>query len=180
VIEGLRSGVLIYRAAFVGIALVLLFLRLLPLGSGGAGSWPGPDILLCLIFAWVMRRPDYMPAFLIAAVVLVEDLVLMRPPGLWTAVVVLAAEFLRARVALTRELGFATEWLLVAGLMVAMLLAYRLVFAVVFLPQPPFGFALVQVLWSILCYPAVVLASRVALDLRKPAMGEVDSYGRRL
>ena len=159
---------------------MLLFLRLLPLGSDAAGGWPGPDILLCLIFAWVMRRPDYMPALLIAGVVLVEDLMLMRPPGLWTAIVVLAAEFLRARIALTRELSFATEWLLAAGLMVAMLLAYRLIFAIAFLPQPALGFALVQTLWSILCYPAVVLASRVALDLRKPAMGEVDSYGRRL
>ena len=50
----------------------------------------------------------------------------------------------------------------------------------VLLPQPPFGFALVQVVWSILCYPVVVFLSRVVLDLYKPAMGEVDSYGRRL
>ena len=35
---------------------------------------------------------------------LVEDLILMRPPGLWTALVVMASEFIRSRVALTREL----------------------------------------------------------------------------
>jgi rod shape-determining protein MreD len=39
---------------------------------------------------------------------------------------------------------------------------------------------MVQTLWSILCYPLVVAASRFAFDLRKPAMGEVDAYGRRL
>ena len=64
--------------------------------------------------------------------------------------------------------------------MVALLIAYRLAFTIVFLPQPAFGFALLQTLWSILCYPLVVVASRLAFDLRKPATGEVDAYGRRL
>lgn len=169
----------LYRGLFLLVALTLLFLRLLPLGST-AGQWPGPDILLCVIFAWVMRRPDYLPVLLIVAVVLIEDLILMRPPGLWTALVVMATEFLRSRVALTRELNFVVEWLLVAGLMIGMLLAYRLIFAIVFLPQPGFGFSLMQTLWSMLCYPVVVMASRLALDLRKPAMGEVDEMGRRL
>ncbi|MBA4352838.1 MAG: rod shape-determining protein MreD [Rhodobacter sp.] len=178
-VDSLRSSVWVYRAAFLGLALALIFLKLLPLGSV-AGDWPGPDLLLCLIFAWVMRRPDYLPVLLIGAVVLLEDLILLRPPGLWTALVILATEFVRARIALTRELQFITEWLLVAGLMVALLIAYRLAFTIVFLPQPAFGFALLQTLWSILCYPLVVVASRLAFDLRKPATGEVDAYGRRL
>jgi rod shape-determining protein MreD len=168
-----------YRALFVALALALLFLRLLPLGSD-AGRLPGPDLLLCLTLAWVMRRPDYLPVWLIAGVVLVEDLILMRPPGLWTALVVMASEFIRSRVALTRELNFVVEWLLVAGLMVAMLLTYRLVFAMALLPQLPFGFALVQLLWSVLAYPVVVAASRLVLDLHKPGTGETDDYGRRL
>lgn len=178
-VDALRSSVWVYRAAFLGLALTLLFLRLLPLGSV-AGDWPGPDLLLCLIFAWVMRRPDFLPVLLIGGVVLLEDLILLRPPGLWTALVILATEFVRARVTLTRELQFLTEWLLVAGIMFALLIAYRLAFAVAFLPQPAFGFSLLQTLWSILCYPLVVAISRFAFDLRKPATGEVDAYGRRL
>lgn len=177
--EGVRSSVWLYRGIFLLLALVLLFLKLLPLGSL-AGDWPGPDILLCLIFAWAVRRPDYLPVLLIGAVVLLEDLILLRPPGLWTALVIIATEFIRSRVALTRELSFPAEWLLVAGLMVALLLANRLVFAIAFLPQPGFGFSLLQTLWSILCYPLVVVASHFAFDLRKPATGEVDAYGRRL
>ncbi len=168
-----------YRLLFIGLALLLLFLRLLPLGSN-AGRFPGPDLLLCVIMAWVMRRPDYLPVWLIAAVVLAEDLILMRPPGLWTALVVMTSEFVRSRAALTRELNFVIEWLLVSGLMVAMLLAYRLAFTLALLPQPPFGFAVVQVTWSVLAYPLVVVASRLVLDLKKPATGETDDYGRRL
>lgn len=195
-IDGATREVWLHRIVFVALALVFLFLRLLPMGAsqpGGCGpqdSWclatawlwrmPGPDLLLCIIFAWTMRRPDYLPTLLIAAVVLTEDIVLLRPPGLWTALVVIGSEFIRSRVALTRELNFGVEWLLVSALMVAMLIVYRLCFSVVLLPQPPFGFALVQVIWSILCYPVVVFLSRVVLHLYKPAMGEVDAYGRRL
>lgn len=168
-----------YRALFLGLALLLLFLRLLPLGND-AGAFPGPDLLLCLILAWVMRRPDYLPIGLIVLVVLVEDLVLMRPPGLWTVLVLLATEFIRSRVALTRELNFVVEWLLVTGLMVGMLLIYRLVFAIALLPQPPFGYSVVQTLWSAVAYPVVVGLSRLVLDLHKPATGETDVYGRRL
>ncbi len=177
--EGFFNTVLGHRVLFVLLAVALLFLRLLPIG-GFTGQWPGPDLLLCLICAWTMRRPDYLPVGLVAGVVLLEDLMLMRPPGLWTALVVLAAEFIRSRVALTRELTFAVEWLLVAGIMVSLFLANRTVLAIAFLPQVGFGFAMVQVIWSIVCYPVVVALSRVALDLRKPAMGEVDAYGRRL
>jgi rod shape-determining protein MreD len=195
----LRNSVWYYRTLFVALALILLFFRLLPLGSGdgsfpwstlpnwifgGFGleprPWPGPDALMCLTIAWVMRRPDYLPALLIAMVFLVEDMILLRPPGLWAALILMATEFLRSRAALTRELNFTVEWLLAAGLMLALLMVYRLVFAIALMPQPGFGFALMQTIWSILCYPLVVALSAVFFDLRKPATGEVDSYGRRL
>lgn len=178
-IDPARASLWVHRAGFVLVALALLFLKLLPLGSE-AGDWPGPDILLCLIFVWVVRRPDYLPVWLILLVVLLEDLLLLRPPGLWAALVVLGSEFVRSRGGLTREVSFWGEWALVAGVMVGLIVAYRLAFTITFLPQPGFGFAMLQVLWSILCYPLVVGASRLALDLHKPATGEVDAYGRRL
>jgi rod shape-determining protein MreD len=168
-----------YRGLYLGLALLLLFLRLLPLGNS-AGAFPGPDILLCLTIAWVMRRPDFLPVWLLVAVFLAEDLILMRPPGLWTALVLMATEFLRGRTALTRELNFLVEWVLASGLMLAMLLSYRLIFLVTLVPQPPFGFAAVQVVWSALAYPVVVGLSRLAFDLKKPATGEIDGQGRRL
>lgn len=168
-----------YRGLFVALVLVILFLRILPIGDADGGL-PGPDPLLCLILAWVIRRPDHLPALLIAGVVLIEDLVLMRPPGLWTAMMVLATEFLRGRSALTRELVFVVEWLLVTGVMLAMMLAARLILALAFVDQPAFGFAFAQIAASALLYPLVCLALHFALDLRKPSTGEVDAFGRRL
>ncbi|NCO16036.1 MAG: rod shape-determining protein MreD, partial [Alphaproteobacteria bacterium] len=95
-VDLLHSTIWRHRAIFVALALALFFLRLLPLGAE-PGRWPGPDLMLCLILAWVQRRPDYLPAPLIALVVLTEDFLMLRPPGLWTAIVVLATEFLRGR-----------------------------------------------------------------------------------
>lgn len=178
-VEFWRQEQWIFRALFLGIALVLLFVRLLPLGNA-PGALPGPDLLVCVIMAWIVRRPDFLPMPLILVIILAEDLILLRPPGLWTAIVIIATEFLRGRIALTRELSFVVEWLLVSSVMLGMMLVYRLVLGVAFVPQPPFGFVIVQVLWSIAVYPVVVGLSRLALDLRKPATGEVDNFGRRL
>ncbi len=168
-----------HRAIFLVVVLVMLVVRLLPLDTT-AGHLPGPDLLVCLIFAWMVRRPEYLPAPMIAAVVLVEDLCLMRPPGLWAALVLAGAEFIRARSALTRELSFFVEWLLVGGVMLGVFAANRLILGLAFVDQPAFGMALLQILWSILAYPAVVAFSRYGLDLHKPATGEIDERGRRL
>jgi rod shape-determining protein MreD len=168
-----------YRGLFCLVVVILLFLRILPIGDADGGL-PGPDLLLCLILSWVIRRPDHLPALLIAVAVLIEDLVLMRPPGLWAAAMVLATEFLRARTALTRELVFVIEWLMVTGLMLAMMLGLRLAMALAFVDQPGFAFAFAQIGASALVYPLVVGALHLVLDIRKPSTGEVDAFGRRL
>lgn len=178
-VDPLRRDILLHRGIFVAVALALIFIRLMPMG-GLPGALPGPDLLMCLILAWLLRRPDYLPALLIVAMVLLEDLLLMRPPGLWAALMLVGTEFLRSRIALTRELSFVVEWLFMAALMLAMFLGYRLILAVTFLPQVAFGYALAQVLASILFYPVVVWLSHVTLGVHKPGMGEVDEMGRRL
>jgi rod shape-determining protein MreD len=175
----IRDRAWVYRLIYVGLALVILFLQLIPLRNV-PGRLPGPDLLLVLTLAWVMRRPDYLPAGLVGMVVLVEDLILMRPPGLWAALTVLACEFLRSRAALTRELVFFMEWLIASAVMLGMLLVYQLVCTVALVPQPAFGLVLVQILWTAAVFPLVIGVSATVLGLHKPAMGEVDDRGRRL
>ncbi len=170
---------LVWRAVFVAIALALFVLRILPLGAQPV-SVPGPDLLLCLTFVWVLRRPDYVPAVLIAVVFLLEDMLMQRPPGLWAAIVLLGSEFLRGRESLARELPFGVEWAMVSAVLLMMMLADRLVLAIVMTPQPFFAPAFLQVLLTILAYPGVVLLSKLMLGVRKAATGEVDRLGRRL
>lgn len=168
-----------YRALFAGIAVALVVLRMLPIRTLPV-TIPGPDLLTCIACAWVLRRPEYVPAVLIAAVFLFEDFLLMRPPGLWSVIMLAGTEFLRNRVALMRELGLAMEWAMVSVVMVAMVLLYRLVYAAAFLDEPPLTLVGLQMLGSILCYPLVVGLSHAAFGLRKAATGEVDALGRRL
>lgn len=177
--DGVGNGIWLARAMFAVAVTVMLFLRLLPL-QAEAGTLPGPDLLMCLCCAWVLRRPDHLPALLIAGAVLVEDMLLMRPPGLWAALMLLGTEFLRSRAAFSRELTLVSEWVMVAVVMLAMMLAFRVVMAVTLLPQPGLGLTLIQFLFSVLAYPFVVGALRLAFGLRKPATGEVDALGRPL
>lgn len=166
-------------ALFAGLSLVWLFLRMLPLSTQPTAV-PAPDLVLCLVLAWVLRRPDYMPALLVAAVVLLEDLLIMRPPGLWAALVVIGCEFLRGRQSLMRELSFPAEWAIVAAVATTLMLIERTVLAVTLVPQPALGQVLLQLVVTLAAYPLVVLATHYLLRIRKPATGEVDALGRPL
>jgi rod shape-determining protein MreD len=179
VAEPIRTARWGWQAAFLGFFVLLMGLRLWPAGAAGAAV-PAPDLMLAVTAAWVLRRPDHLPVLLLAAVFLIEDLLLMRPPGLWAACAVLMAEFLRSRAALSRELPFPAEWFLVAVTITATVLLHRLALGISVTPAPPAGPALVQLAGTVLVYPAVVAVLHLGLGLRKPAAGEVDAIGRRL
>ncbi|PFG64394.1 rod shape-determining protein MreD [Thioclava sp. ES.031] len=168
-----------YRTLFVVIGLVLIFVRLMPVNHS-PGGLPGPDLTLALTLAWVLRRPEYAPALLIVLVFLLEDIMFWRPIGLWALIVLGATEFLRRREQSLRDLPFALEWALVAGLLIAMVAVKRIVLLVTMVDQPSLGLELFQMLVTLAAYPVVVLVSRVAFGLRRAAPGEVDAYGHRM
>ncbi|MCC5987958.1 MAG: rod shape-determining protein MreD [Pararhodobacter sp.] len=169
--------------AFAGLYLLLfavaLFIRLLPLDVTG-GMLPMPDLMLCLTMAWVLRRPAHLPAPLIGLAYLAEDLLTLRPPGLWALMVLAGTEFLRRRQAVAREINLALEWALVAGVMLVMVLANRTVLAIVMVPQPPLDLSLLGLGLTVFFYPPVVLVLHFVLRIRKPAPGELDELGRKL
>lgn len=166
------------RAVFAALCLGVIFWRVLPLDMVPRG-WAGPDFIVALAFAWVLRRPEFAPALLIAAVMLLADLLFGRPPGLWAALVVGGAEMLRARGPGLRDMTFLPEWLSVASVLVAITLAYRLVLSVLMVPQAPLGLSLMETLMTLLAYPLVVLASALVLGVRKLRPGDAESIGSR-
>ncbi|MDD7970430.1 rod shape-determining protein MreD [Roseinatronobacter alkalisoli] len=192
--EQFPTGKALYVPLFLALAAMVTFLRLLPMqdystlmpdpGAGILGlswrDWPAPDFLLCLTLAWVVRRPDLLPAPVIAGYFLFEDMLLLRPPGLWALIVLLATEFLRARSQMLRGFGFWLEYALFIGLMLVMFLANRALLAIVIMPQAPLDLSFAQFLGTILVYPAVVALSHFVFKLRKPATGEVDVLGQKL
>ena len=172
------AGLWWYRTLFVLFAALLAFVQLLPLDPG-PGQLPGPDILLVLALSWTIRRPDLVPVFLVATVFLVSDLLLMRPPGLWTALAVLGCEFLRTRRVLLRNAPFLVEWLVVAGVVTTMVTANTLVLSIFAVPQPTFGLTVIRMIFTILAYPLVVLLMSRAIGLSKTS-GDRESLGGRL
>ena len=166
------------RALFLGLALAIVFVQLLPLQTLPP-DWAGPDLLLAITVVWVSRRPDHVPLVLIAGLFLLVDLLLQRPPGLMAALVLILTEFLRARTAGFRSLAFGLEWGTVAMGIVAVTFANRLVMLIVTLPQPPLGLTLGQMVLTILAYPVVVALAYAAFGIHRATPGEFTSFGGR-
>jgi rod shape-determining protein MreD len=166
-----------FRALFVAVAAGFVFVRILPF-MGAGDRFPAPDLLVILAFSWVLRRPDYLPVWLIAGIGLLADILFMRPPGLWAAATVLGTEFLRKRSHLTAEQPFPVEWLLVAGTLAAMYLGQALILGILMVPQPSFGASILELLASVAFYPLVVMATAFVFGVRPPTPTERDAEAR--
>lgn len=177
--EGFGVKVWIMRALYVAIAFALIFLNLLPLQTLPQ-VWAGPDLILALTFAWVLRRPEYVPPFLVALIMLLGDFLYHRPPGLWAALILIGAETLRARYNGLRDLTFMAEWAAISSTLVVMTVAYHLLLALLLVDQAPFGLSLIQLLMTLLCYPIVAIVSQFIFGVRKPAHHDIDALGGRV
>ena len=169
----------LHRLLYLALAAVILFIQLLPVNDFETG-FPGPDLTLAISFAWLLRRPEYVPALFIVLVAFWEDVMFWRPLGLWPLIVLLGSEWLRRREETLRDLPFVFEMGLVAAIWLVMLIANRMVLHLVFVEPAPLGLDLLRYLVTLAAYPLVVLASAVVLGLRRAAPGEVDAFGQRL
>ena len=178
-VEPRTAARLSYRALYLLLALADLFQRLIPLSALPRG-WPAPNILLCLTVLWVQRRPDYLPSFMVAAVFFLDDLMTMRPPGLWALIVLVGTEILRTREAGMRDLPFWGEWLAASLVMTAMTLTYQVVLTVFMVPGVSLGPVMLGLLATIALYPVLAFGLQWLAGLRRTATGEVDALGQRL
>ncbi|WP_095590281.1 rod shape-determining protein MreD [Actibacterium ureilyticum] len=159
---------------FVAVAGAILFILILPL-STTPQKIPGPDLLVCLAFAWVQRRPDYLPPLLLAAILLVADFLLMRPPGLWAILTLLGAEFLRTRHQGSGEMPFPAEWGFVAVVVILMALINWIVLGITVVPHHDLPSALIRAVMTIIAYPLIVLVTRQVFNIRRAGTGDMES-----
>jgi len=143
-------------------------------------GWAGPDLLIALSFAWVVRRPDYVPTLAVAAMLLLADMLFQRPPGLWSALVLIAMEGLRSSGRRSRQDGFALEWMNMAITLTVITVIYQLILMMLIAGPPPLTLSLMALIATILAYPVVVLLSGVLLGVRKAAPGAIDALGHRI
>ncbi len=167
------------RATYLGLALMIFFVHLLPMQIMPQ-RLAGPDVLTALTFAWALRRPDYVPMISIAAVMLTADLLFHRPPGLWAVLVLLATEWLKPRGRQVRENTFAAEWLTAAMALLFITLIYRLVLALLIVTPGMLSLWLMQYGMTVVAYPLVAGISYLALGVRRSTPGEYDHTGRPL
>lgn len=163
-----------YRALFAALCLVLITLKLLPLNLAASGI-PGPDILVLLAFAWMVRQPALVPIGVLLCVFLLADFLFMRPPGLWTALVLIAAESLRRRRLTMTELPFLVEWGTVAAAIMGMVLLNRLILWMLLVDLDPLGLTLAHGIVTIAVYPVVVAVSKFVFGLRKLGPTELEA-----
>jgi rod shape-determining protein MreD len=154
---------LVETALFIGLGFVAVQAALIPLGPGSA--LVAPDLLFCLVIAWVARRPASAPLWAVVALGLFGDVMLSRPLGLGALGLVLASEWFRRR-----PLGFGgsflLEWLAATAAFAAMLAGMELALALVFAERPGFAAMLRYGITTALAYPLVVFGLTWCLNLR--------------
>lgn len=166
------------RASFLALSLTILFFHLLPLETTPR-TWAGPDLLLCFALAWSLRRPEYVPAPALAAAFLLADLLLQRPPGLWSLLALIGCENLKSRGRSLRDANFIAEWITAGLIVVAITFAYRIVLALVLVEVPGLALSLSELAMTILAYPFVVAITHFLMGVRKASAGELDALGKR-
>lgn len=177
--DTLLARVWLGRTIYTICALVILFVGLVPLGFTPQ-FLPQPDVLLCVTLAFILRRPDFVPVWLLALIFLLSDILLMRPLGLWTAVVILMVEVSRTQEYRFRELIFPFEWAYVAGAILLALIVNRIVLTLALVPQLGFGTIMLHFLFTVLIYPLVVAFCVLFLRIHKVTPDEAIRYGHRL
>ncbi len=167
----------LYRCLFLALCTFVIFLKMLPLTTEPR-LVPGPDLLFCITAAWVIRRPRWAPVLLVVLVLVVADLLFMRPVGLWPALGLLAFEYLRRKGSEPTELPPIVEVGMVSASFAALVAMNALVHAVMGIPQAPALPQVLHVVMTCLAYPFVIAFTMFVLQVRRAKATDVDSRGR--
>jgi len=166
------------RAVFASLSLLVTLAAMLPIGLAAEASVM-PDVFFCIAFAWVIRRPQTAPLGLIVSFALLADFLLMRPLGLWTFIILLMSEFVRAQRIPLREQLFIFEWIIFAVVFSFALFVNFMFLKFSFSPTPSFGLMLNYAVNTVLAYGVVVAFLHWVFRIRAPkAPGGYKRLGR--
>ncbi len=154
------------RAALPLLGFLAIYAALLPF-SPGSGA-PVPDILYCLVIAWVIRRPASASLVVVLGLGLLADVLLTRPIGLGALGLVVASEVMRRRAALFRGGPFVVEWLAAMLLFAAVLAMITLVLRISFTDAPGLGALGWHLAATAAIYPFVTLLLVLCLGFAAP------------
>ena len=156
----------IYRFIFIAVAIFLILANLMPLQTTPQ-SWPWPNILLLVIFCWSLREPNFVPIPLIIAILLLQDFLLHRPPGLFSGISVMIFILIKAITASSDDKSFLAEWVRVSLAFAAISLIYHLVLTLSFVNTSQLRIRLIQTIFNISLYPFIVLVSHYIFRVKR-------------
>lgn len=132
------------------------------------GRLTPPDLVWCLMIAWVIRRPTRVPVWMAPLLGLLGDVLLMRPLGLGALGLMLGVEVFRGRAAVFHAAPFLVEWIAAVLGYAALVFGMRLVLEVTFADGPSLARLGLAVLATGVAYPLVVLGLTWCLGVRAP------------
>ena len=112
---------------------------------------------------------------LVVGVFFLADLLYLRPPGLWTAIVLIATEFMRRRSVGPTEFPFLVEFAVFSGVFTAMVTGNALVQLVFGLTPPDLYVLVLHVLVTMVAYPFVIGFSHFILGIRRARPSDLKS-----
>ena len=112
-----------------------------------------PDLVTCLIFALVINSPKLFPAPLVLILCLLSDILLMRPIGLYCALLFLITEIIRGYHRFIIREGFLRHILIFSVCLLVLQCMNILLHKLFFIPLPDFILVIKQLFLTIIVYP---------------------------
>ena len=107
---------------------------------------------------------------------LVMDFLFFKVPGAWTLILLVSTEVLRKSSEQEGNSGFVYETIAVIGTVFGAFLGHRALLALFGAPQPPLGGTLLELVFTLLAYPLVVLATVFIFRIRRPDLHDALSF----
>ncbi len=112
-----------------------------------------PDLLTCFVFSILLNRPKLCPSYIILIIYILSDIILMRPIGLFCALIFIVSELIRRySKAITKE-TFLIHWFIFLSCLLAVHFLNIIVHKLFFMPYPQVIFLAKQLAVTTLFYP---------------------------
>lgn len=163
-LEYFEPGRLFRITLVVTLGIMMVYVEASPLGIGPDAP-PSPDLLLCIVVFWSVRRPEAVPMVMVFALGLVRDMLTDVPIGAGALSLVLVAEVFKANRRYFARTSFLREWMALAFAAAA---GSMFVWTLVLLTfaQPPFVSDLLhQCLYTAMIYPLFIFVLRWILRI---------------
>ncbi len=122
-----------------------------------------PDLLTCLIFAILINRPKLFPSYLILLIYILADIILMKPIGLYCALIFVAAELVRKYNNTIRKEPFLIHWFIFLLCLTAVQILYISIHKLFFMPSPQLILVTKQLVLTTFFYPLFDLSLKFFL-----------------